>query len=114
MATRVAPEATAVTVPVANSAPRGPSTRARALRALRVLRGGADVGHLAEEPGDDEHHLLGDLDRVVADALQAARHEDHEHPPLAQLQVVADLDGALEDLAVEPVDLRILAHEILS
>ena len=35
------------------------------------------------------------------------------HRPLAGVLVVADLDRAPEDLAVERVDLPVLAHEIL-
>src|SRR3954447_23432542 len=70
------------------------------LRSFRRRRGG--VGELAEQTGDDEHDLLGDIHRVIADPLQAARHQNHEHGPLPDVEIVADLDGALEDLAVEP------------
>ena len=35
------------------------------------------------------------------------------HGPLAGVGVLADVDGELEDLAVEAVDLAILAHEVL-
>ena len=75
--------------------------------------GGAEASaQLAEKPGHDEHHLLGDVDGVVADPLQAAGDEDHEHRPLADVGIVAGLDGAPEDLAVEPVDLGVLADEV--
>jgi hypothetical protein len=77
---------------------------------LRGLRG---VGELAEQTGDHEHRLLGDANRVVPDPLEAACDEDHEHRPFAQLEVVADLDRPPEDLPVQPIDLGVLANQIL-
>ena len=72
------------------------------------------VLELAEQPGDDERDLLADVDGVVADPLDAARATSimciaHSR----RSGVVADLERALEDLAVEPVDLVVLAHEVL-
>src|SRR3712207_7398528 len=40
-------------------------------------------------------------------------HEHHGHRPLAPVGVRADLHRALEDLAVELVDLLVLADEVL-
>ena len=76
----------------------------------RRVRG---VRELAEQAGHDERHLLADVDGVVADPLERARDEHHVHRPLARVGVVADLDRRAEDLAVEPVDLAVLAHEVL-
>jgi phosphoribosyl 1,2-cyclic phosphodiesterase len=53
------------------------------LGACDPLGGRRGVGELAKEPRDDEHGLLGDVNRIVAHALQAATHEHHEHRPLA-------------------------------
>ncbi len=55
---------------------------------------------LAEEPGHNEHRLLGDIDGVASDPLQAARNQDHVHRPLADREVVADVDRARDDVAV--------------
>src|SRR5256714_617417 len=71
------------------------------------------VRELAEEPGDHECRLLSDVHRVVADALEPARHEHHVHRPLAHLGVVTDLDRELEALPVEPVDGLVLADQVL-
>src|SRR6185295_8227664 len=59
------------------------------------------VGELPEQARHDEGDLLADVDRVVADALQGARHEHHVHGPLAPGRVVSDLDRHAADLAVE-------------
>src|SRR6201987_6353007 len=71
------------------------------------------VGELAEQAGDDERDLLADVDRVVADPLQAAGDEDHVHRPLARVRVIADLQRDVEDAAVDAVDLAVLAYEVL-
>src|SRR5947209_16208882 len=71
------------------------------------------VGELAKESRDDERHLLADVHRVVADPLQRAGDEDHVHRPLTRVVVLADLDRHAEDLAVEAVDVAILAHQVL-
>ena len=71
------------------------------------------VLELPEQAGDDEGGLLADVDGVVADALDAAGHEHHVHRPFARVGVVADLERQLEDVAVQPVDLVVLAHEVL-
>jgi hypothetical protein len=68
---------------------------------------------LAEQAGDDEHRLLADVYRIVPDALDAAANEHHVHAPLTRVWVVSDLQGPAEYLAVEPVDLVVLPHEIL-
>ena len=48
----------------------------------RVVRG---VGELAELAGREEGGLLADVDRVVADPLEAARGDDRAEPPLEVL-----------------------------
>ena len=73
---------------------------------------GRDGRELAEEPADDEHGLLADVHRVVADALERPRDHRLVHGPLADVGVVADLDGHAEDLAVEAVDLAVLAGQV--
>src|SRR3954454_9014345 len=76
----------------------------------RDVRG---VRELAEQPGHHERGLLADVDRVVADALERTGDEDHVHRPLAHVDVVAGVEREPEDLAVEAVDLLVLAHEVL-
>jgi hypothetical protein len=56
---------------------------------------------------------LADVHGVVAHPLEGPRDHRHVHGPLAGVGVVADLDRELEDLAVETVDLAILAHQVL-
>src|SRR4051794_18537602 len=68
---------------------------------------------LPEQAGDHERGLLTDVDGVVADALDAAGHEHHVHRPLALVRVVTQLEGELEAVAVQPVDLVVLADQIL-
>jgi hypothetical protein len=51
--------------------------------------------------------------RGVADALERPGDHDHVHRPLAGVRVGADLDRHREDLAVEAVDLPVLADEVL-
>src|SRR5215217_6750827 len=71
------------------------------------------VGELAEQARHDERDLLADVDRVVADPLQRAGHEHHRHRPLAAILVGPDLDRPPEHLAVQRVDLLVLADQIL-
>src|SRR5436190_8172553 len=65
------------------------------------------IAEFAEETGHDERRLLADVDGVVADALQRPAHERHVHRPLARVDVVADLDRHLEQLAVDAVDVAV-------
>ena len=63
--------------------------------------GGASSGmrgvlELAEQAGDDEGGLLADVHGIVADPLDAARHQHHVHRPLALIGVVADLEREVE------------------
>src|SRR3712207_8315242 len=60
---------------------------------------------------DDERDLLAHVHRVVADPLEGAGDEEHRHRPLAPILVRPDLDGAVEDVTVEPVDLLVLAQD---
>ena len=62
------------------------------------------VGELAELAGDEVRGLLADVDRVVADPLEAAGDEDHPEPPLAHLDVLADLEQPVDDAPVGAVD----------
>jgi hypothetical protein len=71
------------------------------------------VRELPEQPRDHERRLLADVHGVVADALEGPRDQGHRHRPLAGVDVVADVDGQPEDLAVEAVDLAVLADEVL-
>src|SRR5215207_2214343 len=58
--------------------PKRPRTLAPTLRtATDAELGVRGVLELSEQAGDDEGGLLADVDRVVADALDAARHEHH-------------------------------------
>src|SRR5690242_17292735 len=79
--------------------------RARRITFFRSDAGGVRrVRELAEQTGDHEGRLLPDVHGVVADALERARDEQHGHRPLARIEVVADLDGQAEGLALQPVD----------
>ena len=62
------------------------------------------VSELAELAGDEVRGLLADVDGMVADPLEAARDEDHPQPPLAHLEVAAELEQAVDDSAVGAVD----------
>src|SRR4029079_12135010 len=75
--------------------------------------GARGVRELPEQPGDHEGGLLADVDGVVADALERARHQQHRHCPFARVAVLAGLARAREALAVELVDGLVLAHEVL-
>src|SRR5579872_365495 len=86
---------------------------ARARRGRSALGGARGVRELAEEPVYDERDLLADVHGVVADSLERARDERHVDRPLARVGVIADFDREAEDLAVEAVDLAVLAHEVL-
>src|SRR4051794_37085327 len=71
------------------------------------------IRELAEQPCHHERHLLADVDGDVAHALQRSGHQHHVHGPLAYLDVVADVECEVEDLAVEDVDDVVLAAEVL-
>src|SRR5215207_2407949 len=71
------------------------------------------VLELPEQTGDDEGGLLADVHGIVADSLDAARNEHHVHRPLAAVGIVADLEREVEDVAVEAIDLVVLADQIL-
>src|ERR1700737_4345515 len=80
----------------------------------RLNRAGArGVRELAKQPRHHERRLLADVDGVVADPLEAARHERHDHRPLASVGIHPDLNRHPEDVAVEAVDLAVLTYEIL-
>ena len=57
-----------------------------------------------ELAGDDERGLLADVDRVVADALDAPRDDDHPHAPLLVLGRARRTRDLVDDAAVRPVD----------
>ena len=72
------------------------------------------VRELAEQPGDDERDLLADVDRVVADPLERARHHHHVHRPLARVDVRRRSSIARwKTSRLSAVDLVVLAHEVL-
>ncbi len=62
------------------------------------------VGELGELAGHEERRLLADVDRVVADALEAARDRDLAHTPLERLGVVHVTEHLVEHLPVRAVD----------
>src|SRR5438067_5442537 len=70
------------------------------------------IRELPEQARHDERDLLADVHGVVADPLERPRDEGHVHRPLARVLVVADLDREAKDLAVQAVDLAILADEV--
>src|SRR5262249_36273386 len=76
-------------------------------------RGHRGVRELPEEPAHHKGGDFADVDGVVADALECPRDHRHVHRPLARVGVLADVDRELEDLAVEAVDLAVLAGEVL-
>ena len=70
------------------------------------------VDQLPQLSSDEEHRLLGHVDRVVADAFERAGDEHHEHRPLAKLDVVPDVDRPPKDPAVEAIDPGVLEGEV--
>ena len=62
--------------------------------------------------GHDEHRLLGHINGVVADALKRAGYQNHEQRPLTRVDVDTNLDGAIEERAVQPADPSILDDEV--
>src|ERR1700722_457322 len=90
----------------------GPGRAAGLQKQFSVAEGVRLVGELAEQTRYDESNLLAHVHRVVADALKRACYEDHVHRPLARIGVVADLESRTENLAVEAIDLTVLAREV--
>src|SRR4029453_14144366 len=66
--------------------------------------GGLGRHQLADLAGDDEHDLLADVDRVVAEALQVAGDQDHAAGPLEGAVVLGGPFDLIEDLGVQPVE----------
>ena len=62
------------------------------------------VRELAELASDEERGLLADVDRVVADPLEAARDDDHAEAPFAELGVAAEREDVADDPPVGAVD----------
>src|SRR5438034_8158937 len=95
--------------------PRPNQRRLRARLTLAIElpgRAGGELGvrgvrELAEQARDHECSLLTDINGVVADPLQGARHENHLHGPLACIGVIADLDRDAEAVAVQAIDLLV-------
>ena len=57
------------------------------------------IRELAELRGQQVRHLLADVDRVVADPLEAARHDQHPQAPFTVLGVMPpgfDFPGSIE------------------
>src|SRR3954469_7420272 len=71
------------------------------LRLPRRVRG---VGELAELARDEVRDLLADVDGVVADALDAPRHDEHSQAVLAFLRRVPEREDVLDGAAVRAVD----------
>ena len=71
------------------------------------------VRELAELARDEVRRLLADVDRVVADPLEAAGDDDHAQPPLALSGVAAELEHVLDDAPVRSVDQLVEVDEAL-
>ncbi len=71
------------------------------------------VGELAELAGDEVRGLLADVDGVVADPLETARDQDHPQAPLPHLDIVAEIEQAVDDPPVRPVDQLVELQERL-
>src|SRR5207302_11221827 len=66
--------------------------------------GPGSVRELAELARHEVGGLLADVDRVVADPLQAARDEEHAQAPLVRDRVPGQLEDAVDGAAVDAVD----------
>src|SRR6266581_4720335 len=82
----------------AGAAPDTASTIARAA----ALRGMRRVGELAELARDQVGRLFSDVHRMVPDALQAARDDQHTQAPLALLG--PELEHVLDSASICAVD----------
>ena len=85
---------------------------------IKRVDGGASSGmrgvlELPEQTGDDEDGLLADVHGIVADPLDAASDQRHVHCPFARIGVVPDLQREVKHVAVETIDLVVLAHQVL-
>ena len=91
--------------------------RSRSSRSHEVARRRAvvvrRVGELAELAADEERRLLADVDRVVADPLEAARDDDHAQAPLAEGGVAAQREDVADDAPVGAVDQLVEVDERL-
>ena len=71
----------------------------------------ARVCELAELTGDEIRRLLTDVYGVVADPFETARDQDHAQPPLAHFEIVSEVEEAVDDAPVRPVDQLIQFEE---
>src|SRR2546427_10549988 len=62
------------------------------------------VGEFHELTGDDECHLLADVHRVIADALDLARDDMHANAPFEEGLVGGGVENFGKHAPVEPVD----------
>jgi hypothetical protein len=62
------------------------------------------VGELAELARDEVRRLLADVDRVVADPLDAAGDDEHPHAVLTRVRVAAEREDVLDGAAIRHVD----------
>src|SRR5579859_7379986 len=96
-----------------------PSTIAAIARSRRFtlrilgLDGVRGVGELAELGCEEVGGLLADVDGAVADALDRASDDDHAQAPLAERGLGHDVDQALDEAAVRPVDQLVQLDEAL-
>src|SRR5581483_2712602 len=84
------------------------STRTSSVAIERLL-----VAELAELAGDEIGDLLADVDRVVADALDAPRDDEHAQPVLALLRRVAEREDVLGGVPVRAIDQLVQLDECL-
>src|SRR3990172_4320413 len=61
------------------------------------------VGELPELPREQERNLLGDVDRVVSDALEGSRGKVHVHPPVERLRIARELRHLEVHVPVEAI-----------
>src|SRR2546421_3617652 len=88
-----------------------PTSSARGSLRVRSLARMRGVRELTELAGHEIRGLLADVDGVVADPLQATRDDDHPQAPLADGQIVAELEDPLDYAPVAAVDQLVQVDE---
>ena len=77
-----------------------------------MSRAARRVRELAELAGDEVGGLLADVDRVVADPLEAPRDDDHAQAPLPKRGVVPEREHVLDNAPVAAVDELVQVVEV--
>ena len=70
------------------------------------------IRELAELPRQEELDLLGDVDRVVAHALERASRQVHVHAPIEAAWIVGELQRLQMHVAVQPIDRIVQLREL--